>query len=113
MISDPGNLLIAEIPYEGGQIHFRFAYVPSEDGSKAVRHGLFVQYREDGTIACEGNFERDLEHGIWRDYHENGMLAAQGYYSYGKHEGPWQFWSSDGKDEGITVYKDGVEVISA
>ena len=25
---------------------------------------LLGQYREDGTVASEGNFERDLEHGL-------------------------------------------------
>ena len=35
-------LYIAEIPYETGEIHFRYSCRLSEDGTKWIRDGLFT-----------------------------------------------------------------------
>ena len=90
------DLNIAEIPYETGEIKFRYSRYLSEDGARWVRHGLFRAYHMNGTLASEGEYIDGLEQGLWRDYHENGQLAAEGYYEKGEEVGEWRFWHPDG-----------------
>jgi antitoxin component YwqK of YwqJK toxin-antitoxin module len=103
-------LHIAEIPYESGAIRFRYARYMSVDGTRWVRHGLFVAYHENGQVASEGEYRDGLEEGLWRDYHENGQLAAEGHYHKGKEQGYWRHWSPGGIEEAPTEYEDGEEV---
>ncbi len=90
------DLNIAEIPFESGEIQYRYSRYLAEDGKKWVRHGLFVAYYRNGRLASEGNYVDGVEHGLWRDFHENGQLAAQGIYENGKEVGEWHFWNADG-----------------
>ena len=99
MSSNSNVLSIAEIPYESGVLHFRYARYLSVDGAKWVRHGLFQAYHENGKIASEGTYEHGEEHGLWRDYHESGQLAAEGYYEHGREVAIWKSWRSDGGEE--------------
>jgi antitoxin component YwqK of YwqJK toxin-antitoxin module len=102
-------LYIAEIPYESGRTRFRYSRYLSPDGSRWVRHGLFIAYHENGQVANEVYYEHGLEHGLCRDYYENGRVAAEGQYKNGKEDGEWRFWNPDGKLESATYYVDGVE----
>lgn len=90
------DLNIAEILYENGVVQFRYARYLSPDGSRWIRHGLFVAYHANGQVASEGNYEHGAEQGHWRDYHVNGILAAEGEYQAGVEVGEWMFWNSDG-----------------
>ena len=103
------TLHIAEIPYESGSIRFRYSRYLSPDGSRLIRHGLFIAYRESGQVATEVYYEHGQEHGLCRAYHENGRLAAEGRYNNGAEEGEWRFWGPDGSLESTTYYVDGVE----
>ena len=103
-------LNIAEIPYESGSIRFRYSRYMSQDGTKWVRHGLFVSYYESGQISSEGEYRDGLEEGLWRNYHQNGQLAADGVYAKGKEEGYWRYWNTDGTEESPVEYEGGVEV---
>lgn len=90
------DLEIAEIPHENGTVRFRYARYLSDDGTRWIRHGLFVAYSEDGAVRSEGHYEHGLEHGEWKDFHPNGQIAAHGRYERGKEVGDWQFWKPDG-----------------
>jgi antitoxin component YwqK of YwqJK toxin-antitoxin module len=87
---------IAEIPYESGEIHFRYSRYLSSDGSRWIRHGLFRAYYQSGSLASEGNYADGVEQGPWRDYHENGKLASEGMYERGQEVGEWKYWQADG-----------------
>lgn len=102
------TLEIAEIPYETGEIHFRYSRYLAPDKAKWIRHGLFRAYHENGQLASEGEYEHGLEVGVWSDYHENGQRAAQGEYRHGKENGRWRFWNSSGELERETIFFDGV-----
>jgi antitoxin component YwqK of YwqJK toxin-antitoxin module len=102
-------LFIAEIPYESGAIRFRYSRILSEDGTRWMRHGLFVEYHETGAVASEVEYVRGIEHGVCRDYHPNGVLAAEGQYHEGKEHGLWRFWSEDGREERACMYRNGAE----
>jgi len=90
------ELNIAEIPYETGEIRYRYSRYLAADGSRWIRHGLFKAYHPTGALASEGSYEHGKEHGPWRDYHTNGQLAAEGNYDQGAESGQWQYWSEDG-----------------
>ena len=66
------------------------------DGTRWIRHGLFVTYHENGAVSSEGNYVHGVENGLWRDYHPNGQLAAEGGYVNGQETGVWRFWGEDG-----------------
>lgn len=93
------DLHIAEIPYENGNIKFRFTRYLSDDGARWIRHGKFVTYHSNGNVASEGDYENDSETGLWRDYHENGILAAQGTYVNGVESDDWEYWDAHGNKE--------------
>ncbi|WP_426399489.1 toxin-antitoxin system YwqK family antitoxin [Ralstonia sp. R-29] len=93
------DLEIAEIFYESGALRYRYARYLAADGSRWVRHGLFVSYQEDGTVASEGTYEHGVEHGLWKDFHPNGQLAARGNYDHGAEVGDWQYWGTEGQSE--------------
>ncbi|TKC80194.1 hypothetical protein FAZ69_29510 [Trinickia terrae] len=93
------DLEIAEVFHESGSLRFRYTRYLVPDGSRWIRHGLFVAYQENGAIASEGTYEHGLEHGPWKDFHPNGQLAALGRYDRGIEIEPWQHWDADGRPE--------------
>jgi antitoxin component YwqK of YwqJK toxin-antitoxin module len=90
------DLNIAEIPYETGEIRYRYSRYLAPDRSRWIRHGLFCAYHKNGQLASEGNYVDGFEDGLWRDFHENGKPAAEGRYYKGQEAGEWRFWNSDG-----------------
>src|SRR5262245_25011064 len=110
MAESTKRLLVAEIPYASGAIHFRFTYYLSPDRKRWIRHGQFCELYENGTVASEGLYEDGLQQGPWRDYHENGQVAGEGHFVDGVEDGVWQFWTARGKEDETIVYRDGVEV---
>ena len=90
------ELNIAEIPYETGEIHYRYSRYLAPDRSRWIRHGLFRAYYKNGQLASEGTYRDGLEDGPWCDYHENGQIAAKGSYQNGQEGADWTFWNSDG-----------------
>ena len=103
------TLDIAEIAYESGAPHFRYTRVKSPDGTQWLRHGLFIEYSEAGTVISEGSYSQGKEEGLWRDFHPNGKLAAEGTYRGGLEDGQWRFWNESGAEERSVVYERGVE----
>jgi len=92
------DLNIAEIPYESGTIRFRYTRVMSPDRTRWIRHGSFVAYHENGTVASEGHYVDGKEDGLWRDFHPDGRRASEGHYRDGSEVGVWRFWSADGTE---------------
>ena len=106
---DAETLHIAEIPWETGELRYRYSRRLSEDGARWVRHGLFQAFHRGGGLASEGTYVNGGEEGVWRDFHENGSLAAEGAYRAGLRDGVWRFWNDDGTLEGETVFVEGKE----
>jgi antitoxin component YwqK of YwqJK toxin-antitoxin module len=90
------ELNIAEVLYPSGALRYRYSRYLAADGRRWIRHGLFVEYREDGTIASEGTYEHGVEHGVWKDFHPNGQLAALGDYDHGTEAENWTYWNAEG-----------------
>ena len=93
------DLNIAEIQYQSGAVRYRYSRILSPDGARWVRHGLFVEYTEAGTVIAEGQYVNGAEHGEWKEYHPNGKLAARGHYANGTEVGEWQYWDDQGNPE--------------
>ena len=98
------ELYIAEIPYETGEIHFRYSRRMSEDGIKWIRDGLFTEFYRNGNIASMGHYDNGLENGHWKDYHENGQIAAEGDYVNGKEIGKWTYYDEHGNLEDEEIF---------
>ena len=93
------QLNIAEIPHESGAVRFRYARVLASDGTRWIRHGLFIEYGQDGTILSEGTYANGIEEGVWRDFYPDGKAASEGTYRGGREVGIWRFWNSGGVEE--------------
>jgi antitoxin component YwqK of YwqJK toxin-antitoxin module len=90
------ELNIAEIPFDSGEIRYRYSRYLSNDGTRWIRHGLFRAYHKNGQLASEGHYVDGFEHGIWNDYHDDGTPAAEGQYEMGTEVGEWHYWNIDG-----------------
>lgn len=101
MATNP-ELNIAEIPYAAGPVRFRYARVMAPDGSRWIRHGLFVEYSETGRVLSEGQYVDGQEHGLWRDYYPDGQPASEGHYRSGQEVGVWRHWNPSGAEEPST-----------
>lgn len=97
------TLHIAEIPYESGELEFRYSRYLSDEGKRWIKDGLFQRYYKTGQLASEGQYQDGKEHGLWRDYHENGQLAAEGSYHFGEKLGKWVFLDCNGNLESETT----------
>ena len=109
-MSTSQDLHIAEIPHTSGSMRYRYSRYLSPDGTRWVRHGLFVEYHENGKRAGEGSYSHGSEEGLWQYFHPNGQLAAEGHYVEGKEEGAWRYWKTTGEPEPSVAYKLGEEV---
>lgn len=98
-------LYIAEIPYETGEIHYRYSRKISDDETKWIRDGLFTEYYPTGNIASTGLYDNGLETGHWIDYHQNGQIAAEGDYVNGKEVGKWSYYDEDGNLEKEEIFE--------
>jgi hypothetical protein len=109
MEEPPLNLNIAEIPYDTGELQYRYARHLAPDGSRWIRHGIFTEFHQNGQMASQGTYANDLEEGTWQDFYENGQIAAQGLYSGGIETGTWQYWNLEGIQEASEDYPAGLE----
>ncbi|MDE7249577.1 MAG: hypothetical protein K2N82_06755 [Lachnospiraceae bacterium] len=51
---DENKLYIAEIPYETGEIHYRYSRKLSDDETRWIREGFFTAYYRNGSIESTG-----------------------------------------------------------
>jgi antitoxin component YwqK of YwqJK toxin-antitoxin module len=103
------DLNIAEIPYDSGEIRYRYARVLSADRTRWVRHGLFVEYQRSGAIISEGHYVHGAEQGEWKYFHPNGTLAVSGHYEQGAEHGLWRYWNEAGVEEPSVAFIHGKE----
>ena len=58
--------------------------------------GIGKQFRENGTLAYEGEFKDGKMHGKGRGYYENGILGYEGEYKDGKMHGIGKMYKPNG-----------------
>jgi antitoxin component YwqK of YwqJK toxin-antitoxin module len=63
---------------------------------KGERHGLWIDYFDNGQLSCKGQYLNGQQHGLWESYWDNGKLDYKGTYLNGKEHGPWEAYYFDG-----------------
>jgi len=67
---------------------------------------LWSVYREDGTLDNESTYDDDQLHGPWTTYHPNGKKSGEGQYDAGNKTGATTFWYDNGQMKAQSTYKD-------
>lgn len=67
---------------------------------------LWTVYREDGTLDNESTYDEDQLHGPWTTYHPNGQKSGEGKYERGKKTDSTTFWYDNGQMKAQSTYAD-------
>lgn len=70
---------------------------------KGRRHGLWVEYYNNGKICHEHNWLNGKYHGVCKDYHKNGVLWVDAVYNNGKRV-TWYRYFKDGNLDSLELY---------
>ncbi|MCK5478054.1 MAG: hypothetical protein KAI44_03985, partial [Methylococcales bacterium] len=54
----------------------------------------------------EKYYKNGVKHGLWIDWHENGQVKVEGNFINGKREGLVTIWNKEGEKVSETMYKD-------
>ena len=87
---------VVETRWPGGGLRER--YEVDEAGAK---HGEFVQFREDGSVAVTARYRGGKRQGRYAELGEEGELLLEAMYERGERSGYWR------------TYEDGVRTLSA
>lgn len=93
------DLEITETCHENGSIKYRYSRYFAPDGSRSIRHGLFVAYSDNGTVVSEGTSVHGVEHDPWKEYHPNSRIVASVNYDRGAEISTRIYWNADGQLE--------------
>ena len=74
---------------------------------KAMLHGIYVNYFQNGAIKDSGTYESGLPHGIWIHREEEKGNHWAGFYYHGRKHKEWKLYSATGKLLRIVKYKEG------
>ncbi len=93
LFCDPGTYAIGVPPPRG-----REAWCAREDEQgRLVRHGLYLRWHDDDTIAERGQYVNDRRAGEWVLHAEDGTLIGRGPYLEGERHGLWMTWFDNGE----------------
>ena len=67
-------------------------------------HGMYAEYRSDGSVLKTGNYEYGKKVGEWKFFGRQGKLLKQGEYDEDKPVGQWTMNRPDGTLDRIEVY---------
>lgn len=73
--------------YESGNIKFK----------RKFEGGFYKEFRENGVLKIEADYEKYELNGVWKLYHENGNLAWQVNYLNGYRNGGYKQFYENGK----------------
>ena len=59
-------------------------------------HGVWEDYRPDGTLMWRGHWLHGEPHGLSEWYHPDGHLMQRGHYHHGTPHGLWEDYHPDG-----------------
>jgi len=92
LFCDPGTFAIGVPPPRG-----REAWCAREDEQgRLVRHGLYLRWHDDDTIAERGQYINDRRAGEWVLHGTDGTLIGRGPYLEGERHGLWVTWFDNG-----------------
>ncbi len=73
---------------------YEFVRGPQDD---EIRQGTYRSWFPSGTLACEGEFEANVETGHWTFHHEDGSIESSGRFTEGLRAGVWEYFHDNGK----------------
>ena len=71
--------------------------------------GKYMEWYDNGTTQCEGEYKNGKKEGKWTKWHENGTTRYEGKYKDGKEEGKWIWWRENSSKLREAEYKNGKE----
>lgn len=74
--------------------------------NECLPHGLYMNFREDGSVADSGYYKNGLKDGIWIEAADPNKFW-KGYYHNGNKEGDWKLYSVGKGIIEMMVYKEG------
>lgn len=74
---------------------------------KALLHGVFINYNEDGSIKDSGRYENGLKQGLWMENNVSNNQYCKGWYEKGYRHHQWRTYNSKGELTAIEEYKAG------
>ena len=77
-----------------------------EDG-QPIKHGPYREWRPDGTLKLEGEYDRGKKSDLWQVYREDGTLDNESTYDDGELHGPWTTYHPNGQKSGEGRYDRG------
>ncbi len=61
------------------------------------RHGLWEDYRSDGTVQWRGHYHHGKQHGLWEWYRSDGTLRWREHLHHGVKKGLETEWDTQGR----------------
>ena len=75
------------------------------------KHGVWEDYREDGTLWRRYHWHHGKKHGVWEDhYPKDRTIRWKGEFQHGKEHGVHKYYNQDGKLEDIELYNNGDQI---
>lgn len=74
--------------------------------NECLPHGLYMNFREDGTVSDSGYYKNGLKDGVWIEDTDTNKFW-KGYYHNGNKDGEWKLYSEDKILEEMMIYKNG------
>lgn len=71
------------------------AYLPPF--ATCLHHGVFINYKEDGTVKDSGHYVNGLQHGLWKEEVPESNMQALGFYNHGVRQGQWKYYDAAGR----------------
>lgn len=91
------------VEHPNGQVQYRYSV---DDLGRL--HGLYEEFRADGTPVVRAEYERDLLDGIYEEYGEDGTLRLDARYANGSMHGAWVEYDESGTQRLVATYREGV-----
>ena len=60
------------------------------------KHGVWEDYRADGTLSWRAHYHHGKEHGLWEWYNRDGTLQWRAHYHHGVIHGVWESYRVNG-----------------
>jgi len=69
----------------------------NQHDAKGREHGVWEDYRSDGTVQWRGHYHHGKWHGVWEWYRSDGTVQWRGHYNMNRLVGLEQKWNRRGE----------------
>jgi antitoxin component YwqK of YwqJK toxin-antitoxin module len=104
------NIIVAEHFFSNGKKYYleNYQYIPNfPDDEYPPKNGKSYHYHENGILASELNYDKEVEQEAQYYYYDNGKKWQELNYKNGELDGIQYTWNCDETQQQINNYKDG------